>query len=371
MLYVFYLDTSVKPKYDGEFMHIINIMFSCGLGGIEQASIDYCEAIKAQGHKVTAVIHPDAKVRKGLEPLGVNIINVKNLGSWDIFAKAYLKKIFKQVKPDAIIVHGNRAISLTKSVAKALSIPIIGVTHNYKIKRLVGLDAIFAITDDLRAKMIAAGQAENTIYRIPNMIRVAPLPPFAPRKNPVVIGTMGRFVQKKGFDVFIRAIAKLHSGGIAIKAVIGGGGEEESALKELTNQLGLNDIIEFSGWVTDKEKFFRDIDIFCLPSKHEPFGIILLEAFMSGKPVVAAASEGPSEIAHDGIDALMVPVGDRDAMAAAIIQLVNDAALGERLAAAAYETVKGYDMGSVGGRMSEVLGEIVAAATVIPEARTL
>jgi glycosyltransferase involved in cell wall biosynthesis len=340
-------------------MHIINAMFSRGLGGIEQSFVDYSEAIKAQGHKVTAIIHPDAQIRPALVKVGVNIINVKNFGQWDIFAKIYLNKILKQTNPDAIIAHGNRAVELLKSPAKSVECPIIGVTHNYKLKRQIGLDAMFATTDDLKNELIKLGQTEETIYKVPNMIRLPNVSAKVTDFHPTpVIGTMGRFVKKKGFDTYLHAIAELKAHGIEFKAVIGGGGEQGLALKELADSLGINDNIKFLGWVTNKEQLFDNIDIFILPSLHEPFGIILLEAFMSGKPVITTASEGPSEIATNEQDALIVKKADSKAMAEAVIKLIKDPDMAKNLAKNGLKTVINYDLNAVGTKICDALLDI-------------
>jgi len=345
-------------------MHIINAMFSRGLGGIEQCFVDYCEAIIAHGHKVTAIIHHDAKIRKSLENKGINIVNVKNFGGWDPLAKSYLKKILKQSNPDAVIAHGNRAVSLLKPAAKKQNCPMVGVTHNYSVKKLIGLDAIFAITDDLKKHVIANGQAENTIYRIPNMIKMpGAMPKMRNFHSPVVIGTMGRFVKKKGFDIFLRSLAILQEQGIDFKAIIGGTGEEEQSLKSLANKLAIADKTNFIGWVNNKEQLFDNIDIFCLPSLHEPFGIILLEAFMSGRPVITSASEGPIEIATNNKDCLVTETGSAEAMADAIKQLINDRKLAKILPQEAFKTASKYEIKAVGQMICDAIEDIISHKT--------
>jgi glycosyltransferase involved in cell wall biosynthesis len=274
--------------------------------------------------------------------------------------------------------------------------PLIGVTHNYSIKRLIGLDAILATTNDLRAKVIEAGQPEDKVFKLPNMVRIVGSgqwavgsdtqtnglnneSPLTTHHSPLTIGTMGRFVKKKGFDVFIRAMADLKAGGLNFRAVIGGGGEEEENLKKLAKELGLyqnpqlkeNDpalipdskaldsSLNFIGWVEDKAKFFNDIDIFCLPSLHEPFGIILLEAFAYKKPVVAADSEGPSEIISDKEDALLVPKGDSKAMAHAIMQLAGNPDLAKKISQNAFVKAGNYDINHFAESLCSTLGKIL------------
>ena len=368
-------------------MHIVNVMFGRGLGGIEQALVDYCEALKMEGHKVTAIISKRAKIKPALLPLGINIIEVKNFSAWDFLAKRYIKHVMGQLAPDAVIVHGNRAISLCTPFRicaqrnfifkiSNLKFKIIGVTHNYSIKRLIGLDAILATTNDLKNKVIEAGQPADKVFKLPNMVRVAtkpspsgrgrgegtldvanpaPVPAYSP---PPIIGTMGRFVKKKGFDIFIRAIADLKGRGLDFKAVIGGGGEDEN-LKKLVTQLDLQDKIEFIGWVSNKQQFFDNIDVFVLPSLHEPFGIILLEAFAHGKPVVVTDSEGPSEIVENGVDSILVKKGDSKAMADGIAVLINNRELAAKIAQNGFAKAMNYDIKHFAASLSGTIKRIV------------
>lgn len=322
--------------------------------------MDYCRALKGSNHKVTAVIHPDALVKAELLKLEISVIGVKNFGQWDVFAKSYLKKILKHTNPDAVIVHGNRAVHLIKGPASGLKIPVIGVTHNYNIKYLIGLEAIFATTEQLRQAVIKAGQPERKVVLMPNMVpvEVRALKP-QPFHQPFVVGAMGRFVKKKGFDVFIEAIAILNSKGVRVRGILGGGGEEENALKKLAKKRGVEFKITFPGWIQDKQKFFDDIDIFCLPSYHEPFGIILLEAFSHAKPVITTDSEGPSEIVTHNDNAIVVPKGDAAAIAKAVESLMANQAMTHQLAHQGYFTAQNYSVEAVGKKMSKALQRIV------------
>lgn len=292
--------------------------------------------------------------------LQVNIINVKNFGVFDIFAKMYLKKILNQTRPDVIIAHGNRAATLIRSPAKKVSCPVVGVTHNYSLKRQIGLDAMFATTNALKKYLIELGQDENTIFSVPNMIKFhSKEVPIRAYKTPLVIGAMGRFVKKKGFDYFLRSLARLKENNIDFKAIIGGSGEEEKELKELAVNLRIDKMVEFLGWVDNKSKLFDNIDIFVLPSIHEPFGIILLEAFARGKAVITTNSEGPMEIAEHKKDALIVEKGDSAALASSIEALLNDWDLARSLSKNAFETAKKYDSDKIGEVINIALLKIV------------
>ena len=338
-------------------------MFGRGLGGIEQAFVDYCLALTKTGNKVTALLHPKAAIEKILtEKCGNNlqIIKTGNLGQWDFFAVLKLKKILKKLHPDAIITHGNRATVLLKKAAGS-KFPVIGVAHNYSIKKLTGLAGVFTITKQLRDLVIKAGQPAEKTFHIPNMIDCSAISPNHAANTPPIIGTMGRFVKKKGFDNFLFALKELNNRNVNFRAVIGGGGEEEKKLKELREQLQLNDLVEFPGWVADKNNFFCNIDIFCLPSLHEPFGIVLLEAFCYGVPTVTTDSEGPSEIATNNVDALVAEKTDIAAMAGALEELLKNPEKARMLAENARNTVKEkYDIKIVGGLIAQALDKITS-----------
>lgn len=347
-------------------MHIVNAMFGRGLGGIEQAFIDYAEALLERGHEVTLILRPDAKVMPQAQALKkqfpkTRIVPFRNFGLWDMFAVAQLNRKLAALRPNAIITHGGRASSLLRKAA-GKSFPVVSLAHNYSIARLVGSTAIFAITNDIAKKAVELGQPKKAVYHMPNMIRLpAGITPRKALRLPVTIGSMGRFVEKKGFADFIQALAILKERHIPFNAVLGGTGTEKSKLLALAKTKGVIDQLTFLGWVKDKSNFFESLDIFVLPSLHEPFGIVLIEAFAHGVPVVTTDSEGPMEIATHGKNALITPKGNAQALADAIAAMVVDSVNASRIAKAGLETVKAnYDISIVGKKIEEALLNVVS-----------
>lgn len=330
-------------------MRILNVMFSRGLGGIEQSFADYSRVLLGRGHEVISCIQPRASIYAALQQ---NIATLRNYGQWDLLAAWRLKKI----EADIIIAHGNRAAVL----ARGARAPVVGVVHNYSFRRMIGLGALFTITSNLKEKVIAAGQPEHTVFHIPNMIELPSMPP-KPRdfRSPPIIGAMGRFVKKKGFDSFIRALAILKNKGMDFRAVIAGDGEEKAALEALSNASGLKNHIIFPGWISDKTAFFNSIDLFCLPSLHEPFGIVLLEAMTHGVPVITTDSEGPSEIVTHNKDALIVPRNNPTSVAEAIAALLSESKAAKQLAHNAWKTVQQYSPDVIGARIEQALEAVL------------
>ena len=340
-------------------MHIVNIMFSTSGGGIEQAFVDYTEGLARRGHKVTAITHPDAVVRGQLKVMGIKPVTMRNMGEWDLLARIRLWIKLKRLKPDVILAHTGRAFTLTKYS----HCPLIGIAHNYnkRVRRMKRADAVFTTTHDLIRFVMEQKIPEDRIFHIPNMVKCDTLPQRGARNDQPVIGSMGRFVKKKGFDIYIDALKILSERGYRFKAILGGVGEEEKHLKGRIKAAGMKEIVSMPGWVENKKDFYTKIDLFCLPSLHEPFGIVLLEAFTHGTPVIATDSEGPLDIITPNFDALLVKKESASELAAAMARLLDEPDFAATLATNAFVKAKTvYSLESVSERIEKALEVIIA-----------
>jgi glycosyltransferase involved in cell wall biosynthesis len=341
-------------------MHVLNVMFGKKKGGIEQAFVDYAVALSDNDTKVTTLTFPGAPVLS-LLPSSYNITQeyISNLGKWDLIAIWKLKRLINKIKPDAIITHGNRANILLRKATK--DVPVIGVCHNYQLKHIVKCDAVLSITNDLRKKLIMHGVQKENVHVIPNMVSITENTISKIKySDPPIIGSMGRFVAKKGFKYMIEAAELLKLKAVPFKMVIAGDGPERENLKKLISEKNLLKHVELLPWVEDKSEFFNKIDIFCLPSLHEPFGIVLLEAMLHQKPVVTTDSEGPMEIVRPYHDALMANKQDARSLAISLEKLLNDKDLAYRLSKHAVETVKEkFDRQEIGEKIKAALEKII------------
>jgi glycosyltransferase involved in cell wall biosynthesis len=348
-------------------VRIVNIMLGKGLGGIEQACVDYSRAMMMSGHEVILVLHPKAAIAAVAKARGVRVIEFSSMGAWDWIAPKRLSKIFQAFQADVVVTHGNRALTMAKR-ARLSSVPVVAVSHNYHHQHLRGADAVFAITQHMADAIAALPNVTKRIYVMPNMIEVSASSPREVRawgERPV-IGALGRFVAKKGFDVFLRALAELKARDVAFQAVLGGSGEEEAALRALAAQLQLDDCLTFSGWVSDPRAFMRAVDVFCLPSLHEPFGIVLLEAMAETLPIIATNSEGPQEIITHLVDGVMVQKGDAQALADGLALVLQDEARAKSMAVAAFAAVQErYTMTCAAQRLDKALHEIMTAHAAV------
>lgn len=142
-----------------------------------------------------------------------------------------------------------------------------------------------------------------------------------------IIGTAARFSREKGVEHLLRAFASLQRlTSQPVKLMLAGEGPELPKLKKLTIESGIASDVEFSGWLDHGSlpEFLRGLDIFALPSLYEGFGVAAVEASASGLPVVASGVYGIPDVVRDGETGQLVPAGDPDALAQALLALVRD-----------------------------------------------
>ena len=149
-----------------------------------------------------------------------------------------------------------------------------------------------------------------------------------------MIMTVAGLIERKGVDHLLKAFSRLPSDQ-RFTFVIVGEGPERRKLSELSASLGLASRTVFTGRLDRQTipKYFAACDVFVLASLVEAAGNVILEAMASGRPVVCTASGGPAEFVQDGQTGFVVPVGDTEALAGKVHQLLHDANLSERLGA--------------------------------------
>ena len=337
---------------------ILNLMLGRARGGLEQAALDYAEALAAAGRPALTVVAPDSWADTELARRTLPYTTLGQRGPWDIAAAWKLRRLAARHRAPALICHGNRALALAQ-LARTRG-RIVAVAHNEKTKRFRRTHAVLAITLAARAALTAQGIPAHRIHHLPNMVRLAPPMTRDGQRQPPVIGSMGRFVPKKGFEILIEALRLLKQEGVAFQASLGGGGPEEHALRQRLVLAELESTLTLPGWIGDKHAWFQSLDLFVLPSHHEPFGIVLIEAMAEGLPVIATASDGPREILRDGVDGMLVPVGDARAMADALKALLADAAAARAMGERGYQRVAdAYSLSAMSHRLTTALDAIL------------
>jgi len=159
--------------------------------------------------------------------------------------------------------------------------------------------------------------------------------------NGATVLTLARLHPSKGHDVLLRAVAMLHDQGVDLRLRLAGDGPHRGDLEALTRELKLDGRVSFLGSIAESDciREMHRADVFVLASHAEPLGVAYMEAMAAGIPTIGTAAGGVGEIISSGRDGLLVPPGDAASLAAAIRQLLDDAALRRRLSAAGRQTI--------------------------------
>ena len=149
---------------------------------------------------------------------------------------------------------------------------------------------------------------------------------------------LGRLHPNKGFDVLIAALQQVPDAYLWIA----GDGPLLGALERQAARLGVISRLRFLGWRDDVAALFAAADLFVCPSRHEPLGNVVIEAWAQGNPVVATAAQGPRQLIVDGENGLLCPIDDPAALAACLGRALAEPGMAGHLAAAGQASYRQY-----------------------------
>lgn len=177
-----------------------------------------------------------------------------------------------------------------------------------------------------------------------------------------VVGSVGRLVRQKGYDLLLEAMPRLLADRPGLRLVIAGEGPERRALEDRAGALGIRHAVRLVGHLPDPRALYAAMDVFLLPSRHEGYGVVFLEAMAMGVPVLGTRVVGSDEAVRDGRTGILVPPGDADVLAHAVSRLLGDPARRRSLAAAAREWLRSHgNRGRMAERTETLYRELLAA----------
>jgi glycosyltransferase involved in cell wall biosynthesis len=276
-----------------------------------------------------------------------------------------LARVVAQLRPDVLHLHGATIGIVGGVVGRALRVPAIVYTEHLEHAQHAGWLR--------RAREMAADLPHRTVfvsersYRqavrdgplrsisgrasvIPNGIDLSPYrdpvgrgerermrAELGLRPDTLAIGCVGLLWWAKGQEYLVRAVGRLRDlPGRSLLLV--GSGEGETAVREAAKQAGVAERVHFLGWRSDVPRILQALDIYAQPSLTEGLPLAVVEAAAAGLPIVASDVGGIPEIIEHGVNGLLVPPGDAQALADAIQQLIDDPQRARQLGEAARRT---------------------------------
>ena len=316
--------------------------------------------LRALGHRTALVAHPSGELlRRAAE--GLDLVPLAPRTEMDLGAAWRLSRVIRRLGPDIVHAHDPHAVAMA---ALALSMstqtvkpPLVAARRvDFHLRRSAlsrwkyrQVDCFICASEAIRQMLVGDGMPAArtvTVHEGIDLSKVDAAAPadlhqelWLPHQAPLV-GNVAALVPHKGQRYLVDAAAAVVRQLPDARFVIAGAGELRAPLEQQIKSRHLEKHVILAGFRDDVLSVHKAFDLFVMSSVTEGLGTSLLDAMACGKPVVATRVGGIPEVVADGETGLLVPPRDADAMAAAIVRLLEDAALRARMGAAALARVR-------------------------------
>jgi glycosyltransferase involved in cell wall biosynthesis len=325
-------------------MSVLHLLGTAGEGGAETYFVDLVKALARAGVAEACAIRANTTREARLGRAGVPFKVARFGGPIDILTRPAIARFAARSDTKVAVAWMNRAARHTPRGPWARIGRLGGY---YNLKYYQGFDHLVANTEDIADWIVAQGWPAGNVSCIPNFAAAPPTPApvdraslTTPADAPLLLA-MGRLHENKAHDISLQALV--------------------DKLRGLAEALGVAERVRFLGWRTDASALYRTADVCVFPSRYEPLGNVVIQAWAHSLPVVAAASQGPAALIHTGEDGLLVPVDDAPALADGVRRLLADPALRGRLADAGARRVEAeFSEAAVVGQWKTLLADFGA-----------
>jgi len=301
------------------------------------------EVIKKQV-PIAAICVPPWRKLKGLIKLPLAVLK--------------LVRIFSYWKIDLIHVNDYWWFPQTYLAARICRIPIVvHLRQQIEPKRIKQYwlkkpNYLFPVSMDIECVLLAMGVNADRVSVLYSGIAINDLKIlkskeefsclYSLKENQIIIGTVANLFPRKGYEYLIEALVEVREHYPQIYCFIIGEGSQSyrKQLVRLVEKKGLSSNVSFAGFQENVYDFLNSFDLFVLPSLMEGFGIALLEAMAMSKPIVASNVGGVPEVIAQNITGVLVPPKDSKSLANAIVRMLADDSMRQRLGIAARKTIE-------------------------------
>lgn len=310
-------------------------------GGAERFFVHLANSLAKYGVEQKTVLRP-GRVWRPMIADSTDIIesHFRSVSMSRLTLPPKIRKISKNWKPDAMMAWVPKGCKLMAPSEDCVRVMRLG-DYPRSLKRFENADVIVTNTPDIITRVEDLGWTgqRKMISNFTQIERVAPVSrtDFDTPEDALLLVSTGRFVERKAFDVLIRATAKSPN----VYFWLIGDGDEAQSLRRLVDELGVADRVRFLGWQADVRPFIAAADVFAMSSRHEPLGNVVLEAWAQKVPVISTKAEGPRWFMKDGENGLVVEIDDVDGVVSAMHKIHSDSALREQITAGGYAALNG------------------------------
>jgi glycosyltransferase involved in cell wall biosynthesis len=266
-----------------------------------------------------------------------------------------------------------RATRLTRLRHGRRPVHIARLGSYYNLKGYRHAHAWIGITHGICDYLVDSGLPAERVFKIGNFVpAVSPVTRetlarlragLGIEDNARVVVATGRLHPVKGFEDLLAAFSLLPDtlAGYPLYLVIAGDGPLRDQLQAETDRLGIDRRVRWCGWQTGTGPYIELADLIVCPSRNEPHGNVILEAWSHRRPLVSTATKGGSELITAGVDDLLVPCRDPSGLAAALEMLLHDARLRQQLIPAGLATLeRNYSEEKIVGAYTDMYAALMA-----------
>jgi glycosyltransferase involved in cell wall biosynthesis len=343
-------------------IRVLRLFSRLNVGGPSVHVILLTAGLAAKGYTTRLVIGTEAPHEGNLLDLaaekGVTCEAMASLGReirpfQDLQALLGLYRLMRDYRPQVVHTHAAKAGLLGRLAARLAGVPVVVHTYHGHVLRgyfgpaktalfrrletaMAGLsDALVAVSPGVKGDLVELGVARSDRFRVvPLGLELEPLAGPLPRGglrrehgiplDAPLVGMVGRLVPIKDVPTFLRAAARVRQITPEVRFALVGDGEERPLLQDLCARLGLAEAVTFHGWRRDMPSVYGDLDVVVNTSLNEGTPVALIEALAAGRPVVATRVGGTPDLLRGGELGRLVPAGDAEAVAAAILESLRD-----------------------------------------------
>ncbi len=271
---------------------------------------------------------------------GLDVVELPFSGMLDFTTKKKYKKIIQEFNPDCTLNYLNRATIACPKINGIANFSKVGGYYDKKYYK--NMDKIICNTPDLVKFFEDSGVVLDKLKYIPNFvvengIEAVKKEDYDTPADAKVIFGLGRLHVNKAWDVLIKSFSKIKDKNTYLW--IGGNGPEEEYLKSVAKSENVENRVKFLGWVTQNEigKFFKAVDFYVVPSRHEPFGSIILEGWAYQVPMVSSKSQGGVFLVDNEKNGLLYEIDDVEELTEKIDLLMSDKNLADKMVKNGYK----------------------------------
>lgn len=337
-------------------------------GGERQVFL-LARGLARRGVDSRVVAAPRSPLARRCADAGLPIIECPMRGDLDLPAIARMRSILKRERADLLHLHTSRAHGVGGLAARWAGVAPVLVTRRLELAPPHALarwkyrslaDHYVAISDAVRASVVAAGVPPERLSLIPSGVELPQSPAGDPPETRWTVGTLAAFTPQKDPETWIRTVIRTANAEPEMQFVWAGDGELRGRVEGAMRDAGIADRVEIQPFLEDPEPVWRRLHAFFLPSAFEALGTVLLDAMARRLPIVASRVGGIPEVVRDGREGLLADSGDDRAMSDALLRLRHENGLARTLGAAGGERARDFEIGGIVDRILELYKTLIA-----------